>query len=125
MILVSNKRAFHSRISLSGTERKEGKIKVEPDNWIHERSCNFHNTRYPLSESGMDPEKKRSVRGGLIHPFLTRDDIADDENNVYFRVIRRIVSRIRYLSFLGTEMIRREWKFNALLRTKGKVPGCI
>lgn len=68
MILVSNKRAFHSRISLSGTERKEGKIKVEPDNWIHERSYNFHNTRYPLSESGMDPEKKRPVRGDLsIH----------------------------------------------------------
>ena len=37
----------------------------------------------------MDPEKK-----GLIHPFLTGDDIADHENNYVFpRRIRNYISR--------------------------------
>lgn len=59
MILISNKRAFHSHISLSGTEKKEGKIKVEPDNWIHELQF----SQYEISAFGIrNGSGKEAVR---------------------------------------------------------------
>lgn len=77
MILVSNKRAFHSRVNLSGEKGREDQSVY--DNWIH---CKF--SQYEIA--GMDP--------GLIHPFLTGDDIADHENNYVFpQRIRNYISR--------------------------------
>lgn len=71
MILVPNERAFHPRISLSDREENgRKKIKVEPDNWIRERSGNFHNEwRNTTLESGMDPERSGPLSRGLIYPF--------------------------------------------------------
>ena len=77
MILVSNKRAFHLCISLSEEKGREDQSAY--DNWIH---CKF--SQYVIA----------GKEAGLIHPFLTSNDIADHENNYVFpRRIRNYISR--------------------------------